>query len=43
MEEVKEDSNMLESAKKVISIIEEYKTSQVDDSMIKQVLKSKTG
>tara|TARA_R100001079_G_C4448586_1_gene152424 strand:+ start:2002 stop:2829 length:828 start_codon:yes stop_codon:yes gene_type:complete len=39
MEEVKEDSNMLESAKKVISIIEEYKTSQVDDSMIKQVLK----
>ena len=39
MEELREDTNMLESAKRVVNIIEEYKTSQVNDGMIKQVLK----
>ncbi len=39
MEEVKEDPMMLESTNKVISIIEEYKTKNVDEEMINQVLR----
>ena len=39
MEEVKEDPMMLESTNKVISIIEEYKTKDVDEEMINQVLR----
>jgi len=39
MEEVKNDQVMLESTKKVIDIIEEYKIQDIDDSLIKQILK----
>ena len=39
MEEVRKDSNMLESTKKVLARIEEYKNQEIDDSMIEQVLK----
>jgi hypothetical protein len=39
MEEIKSDSIMLESAKKVIGVMEEYKNKEVDDTMIQQVLK----
>ena len=39
MKEVNEDPTMLESTKKVIGIIEEYKTQDIDDSLIEQILK----
>jgi len=39
MEEVKEDPAMLESTRKVIDTIEEYKNQNIDDTLIKQVLK----
>ena len=39
MEEVRKDSNMLESTKKVLARIEGYKNQEIDDSMIEQVLK----
>ena len=39
MEEIKTDSTMLKSTKKVLARIEEYKNQQIDDTMIEQVLK----
>ena len=39
IEEVKIDSNMLESTKKVFNIMEGYREQKVDDVMIQQVLK----
>ena len=39
MEEIKSDPIMLESTKKVIGVIEEYKYKEVDDAMVQQVLK----
>ncbi len=39
MDEVKEDPTMLESTKKVIDIIEEYKAQDINDGLIMQVLK----
>jgi len=39
MEEIKSDPIMLESTKKVIGVIEEYKNKEVDDAMVQQVLK----
>ena len=39
MDEVKEDPTMLESTKKVIDIIEEYKDQDINDGLIMQVLK----
>ena len=39
MDEVKEDPTMLESTKKVIDIIEEYKAQDINDELIMQVLK----
>jgi hypothetical protein len=39
MEEIKTDSTMLKSTKKVLTRIEEYKNQQIDDTMIEQILK----
>jgi len=39
MEEIKTDSTMLKSTKKVLARIEEYKNQQIDDTMIEQILK----
>lgn len=39
IEEVREDPLMMESTKKVIEIIEEYKTQDINENMIQQVLK----
>ena len=39
MEEIKSDTTMLASTKKVVDSMENYKNQKVDDAMIQQVLK----